>query len=154
MSRVLTRYGSLSKDSLSSIVRGIYVGRKSGVLYLSDEKVSKRLYFNQGSIVFACSDDDEDRLGEVLAREGRIKRSDLEFVWQVMKQTGRSLEETLVEMEFMSLGEIEALAVRRRALVNRCVKKFRQQQPSTTPLPCLHLQIERPGEPLASAPVR
>ncbi len=40
------------------------------------------------------------------------------------------------------------------ALVNRCVKKFRQQQPSTTPLPCLHLQIERPGEPLASAPVR
>ncbi len=41
-----------------------------------------------------------------------------------------------------------------RALVNRCVKKFRQQQPSTTPLPCLHLQIERPGEPLASAPVR
>ncbi len=113
MSRVLTRYGSLSKDSLSSIVRSIYVGRKSGVLYLSDEKVSKRLYFNQGSIVFAGSDDDEDRLGEVLVREGRIKRSDLEFLWQVMKQTGQSLEETIVEMDFMSPGEIEALAVRR-----------------------------------------
>ena len=40
------------------------------------------------------------------------------------------------------------------ALVNRCVKKFRQQQPSTTPLPSLHLRIERPSKPLASAPVR
>ena len=113
MSRVLTRYGSLSKDSLSSIVRAIYVGGKSGVLYLSNKNVSKRLYFNRGSIVFAGSDDEEDRLGEMLAREGRIKRSDLDFAWQVMKQTGRSLEETIVEMELMSPGEIEAQGVRR-----------------------------------------
>ena len=113
MSRVLTRYGSLSKDSLSSIVRAIYVGGKSGVLYLSNKNVSKRLYFNRGSIVFAGSDDEEDRLGEMLAREGRIKRSDLDFAWQVMKQTGRSLQETIVEMELMSPGEIEAQGVRR-----------------------------------------
>jgi serine/threonine-protein kinase len=113
MSRILSRYGSLSEDSLSSIVRGIYVGRKSGVLYLSNKNVSKRLYFNRGSIVFAGSDDDEDGLGELLVREGKIKRSDLEFTWQVMRQTERSLEETIVEMEFMSPGEIEAQGVRR-----------------------------------------
>ena len=39
---------------------------------------------------------------------------------------------------------VKAQALGRRALVNRCVKKFRQQQPSTTPLPCLHLQNRTP----------
>ncbi len=113
MSRILSLYGNLGKDPLSVIVRAIYLGGKSGVLYLSNKNVSKRIYFNKGSIVFAGSDDDEDRLGEVLIREGKIKRSDLEFAWQVMKQTGQSLEETLVEMEFMSPQEIDAQGVRR-----------------------------------------
>ena len=116
MSRILSLQGltgTLGKDPLSVIVRAIYLGGKSGVLYLSNKNVSKRIYFNKGSIVFAGSDDDEDRLGEVLIREGKIKRSDLEFAWQVMKQTGQSLEETLVEMEFMSPQEIDAQGVRR-----------------------------------------
>jgi serine/threonine protein kinase len=87
------------------------------VLYLANENVSKRLYFNRGSIVFAGSDDDEDGLGEVLVREGRIKRSELDFAWRVMQQTGRSLEETLVQMELISPAEIEAQAIRRRKAI-------------------------------------
>ncbi len=113
MSRILSLYGNLGKDPLSVIVRAIYLGGKSGVLYLSSKNVSKRIYFNKGSIVFAGSDDDEDRLGEVLVREGKIKRSDLEFAWQIMKKTGQSLVETIIEMEFMSPQEIEAQSARR-----------------------------------------
>ncbi len=113
MSRIFSLYGNLGEDHLSVIVRAIYLDGKSGVLYLSNKNVSKRIYFNKGSIVFAGSDDDEDRLGELLVREGKIKRSDLELAWQVMKQTGQSLAETIVEMEFMSPQEIEAQGVRR-----------------------------------------
>ena len=101
MSPIHSLYGNLAKDPLSVIVRAIYLGGKSGVLYLSNKNVSKRIYFNKGSIVFAGSDDDEDRLGEVLVREGKLKRGDLELAWQVMKRTGQSLEETIVEMEFI-----------------------------------------------------
>jgi len=113
MSRILSRYGSLSEDRLAELIRGICLDRKSGVLHLFNKEMSKRLYFNRGSIVFAGSDVDEDRLGEVLIREGKVKRSDLDFVWQVMKRTGQGLAETLVEMEFLSPEEIRAQSVRR-----------------------------------------
>ncbi len=76
-----------------------------------------------------------------------------------LDRTGKLYMDSAFCIGHRLFGEIEVIQPDRApeflgALVNRCVKKFRQQQPSTTPLPCLHLQIERPGEPLASAPVR
>ena len=53
MSRILSRYGSLSEDRLAELIRGICLDRKGGVLHLFNKEMSKRLYFNRGSIVFA-----------------------------------------------------------------------------------------------------
>ena len=117
MSQILSRYGSLSQHRLSSIIRSIHLGGKSGVLHLSNKGVSKRLYFNAGSIVFAGSDDEEDQWGEVLVREGKIKRSDLDLAWEVMKRTGQGLTETIVEMGFMTPEEIDTQVARRMTAI-------------------------------------
>ncbi len=46
--------------------------RGTGVLHLSRRGVAKRVFFQNGRIVFAASSDPNDRLGEMLLREGII----------------------------------------------------------------------------------
>jgi len=105
--------GSLSETRLAGILRSLSLGRKSGILHLSKEDLSKRIYFKEGSIVFAGSDDEEERLGEVLIRAGKMKRSDLDLALQVMKETGQNLGQTVIEMGFLSPAELKTMALER-----------------------------------------
>ena len=56
-------HGDLSRDTLGDAIRSLYVNRRSGILHLAQEKVSKRIYFRKGSMIFANSDVETDRLG-------------------------------------------------------------------------------------------
>jgi serine/threonine-protein kinase len=105
--------GSLTPDALARVLRGIALSRKEGILHLSKDGVSKRIYFKGGSIIFAGSDDEQERLGEVLVRAGKLERSDLELALKVMKETGESLGKTVVEMGFTSSADIAAHALER-----------------------------------------
>jgi len=79
--------GSLTPDDLARVLRGLAASRKEGILHLSSDGVSKRIYVSGGSIIFAGSDDEQERLGEVLVRAGRLERTDLELALKVMKET-------------------------------------------------------------------
>lgn len=61
-----------TSEVLSSVLRGLIASKFTGrvsVKYLADEKT---LYFNKGELVFAKSNLIDDRLGEVIYREGKI----------------------------------------------------------------------------------
>ena len=113
--------GSLTPDALARVMRGLALSRKEGVLHLSKDGVSKRIYFKEGRIVFAGTDDDDERLGEVLIRAGKLKRSDLELALQVMKESGESLGKTVVEMGFTSTTDITRHALERTKAIIRSV---------------------------------
>ena len=113
--------GSLTPDALARVMRGLALSRKEGVLHLSKDGVSKRIYFKEGRIVFAGTDDDDERLGEVLIRAGKLKRSDLELALQVMKESGESLGKTVVEMGFTSTPDITRHALERTKAIIRSV---------------------------------
>ena len=113
--------GSLTPDALARVMRGLAFSRKEGVLHLSKDGVSKRIYFKEGRIVFAGTDDDDERLGEVLIRAGKLKRSDLELALQVMKESGESLGKTVVEMGFTSTPDITRHALERTKAIIRSV---------------------------------
>jgi len=106
-------HGSLTPDALARVLRGLAVSRKEGILHLSRDGVSKRIYFKNGSIIFAGSDDDQERLGEVLVRAGKLERADLELALKVTKETGESLGKTITEMGFTSTADIAAHALER-----------------------------------------
>ena len=106
-------HGSLNEDSLPSALRRLYADAKTGILHLSRDGLSKRIYFREGAISFAGSDIEEERLGESLIRIGSIKRSDLEKALQLVKQTGKSLGKILVEMGLTLPEEITAVAMKR-----------------------------------------
>jgi len=50
----------------------------TGVLHLTSRGITKKVYFNDGRIVFALSGDPDDRLGDLLLRDGLITLDQLE----------------------------------------------------------------------------
>ena len=94
--------GSLTERGVADIIRDIQTNGKTGILHLERDEFSKRLYFLDGSIVFANSDVDSDRLGQVLLSTGIIDGPSYERAVRAMKKTRRRLGRTLV-----ALGNIQ-----------------------------------------------
>ncbi len=103
--------GDLTRDALGDVIRKLYVNRRGGILHLTQDKTSKRIYFRKGSMIFANSDVDADRLGEFLIRQQVISREDFERASTVMRETGSRLGRTLVELGFASPEGMEAKVV-------------------------------------------
>jgi curved DNA-binding protein CbpA len=103
--------GDLTRDALGDVIRKLYVDRRSGIVHLTQDKTSKRIYFRKGSMIFANSDVDTDRLGEFLIRQELIGREDFERASKVMKETGNRLGRTLVELGFATPEQMEQKVV-------------------------------------------
>lgn len=103
--------GDLSQNNLAGVIRELYVNRNSGILHLSQEDIDKRIYFKKGSMIFANSDVDEDRLGEFLIRSGKIDRNTFEMTQKATQDTGKRFGKTLVEMGHMNADEMQVLVV-------------------------------------------
>ena len=90
--------GTLNERGVTDIIRDIQTSGKTGILHLQRDELSKRLYFLDGSIVFANSDVDSDRLGQVLISGGIIDAPSYERAARAMKKTRRRLGRTLVAL--------------------------------------------------------
>ncbi|MGH9335499.1 MAG: DUF4388 domain-containing protein, partial [Vicinamibacteria bacterium] len=60
--------GSLAQDDLPEILHSLAWSEDSGILQLTRDLESKHIYLDNGSIVFARSNQHSDRLGELLVR--------------------------------------------------------------------------------------
>lgn len=103
--------GDLSQETLASVIRRLYVGRNSGILHLSRDNVRKRIYFRKGSMIFANSDVETDRLGEFLIRQKKIDRKTLELASEVMKSTRKRFGRTIVELGHVSEDDMQKVVV-------------------------------------------
>jgi curved DNA-binding protein CbpA len=99
--------GSLAQDQFPEILHSLAWSEESGVLQLTQDLTSKHIYFGQGSIVFARSNQHSDRLGELLVRHERITRSQLADASNKVRASGRKLGAVLVQMGLMSDTEIK-----------------------------------------------
>ena len=104
--------GNLSEETLAGVVRNLYLSRYSGILHLSREDIKKRIYFKKGSMIFANSDIDNDRLGEFLIRNKKITRDDFENASKVMKEKGIRFGKAVVELGVMTAEEMEIWVVK------------------------------------------
>ncbi len=99
--------GTLEEKPVPEVLQSFSASGKSGILHLSCGNTTKRIYFKNGAIVFASSDDTEERLGERLVRAGALKRSELELACRVLESSHLRLGATLVEMGYLSTEELE-----------------------------------------------
>ena len=103
--------GDLSRETVADAIRTLYVNRRSGILHLAQGKTSKRIYFRKGSMIFANSDVESDRLGEFLIRQGVIDRDGFEKTAETMKETGHRFGRTVVELGHCTADEMEQKVV-------------------------------------------
>lgn len=103
--------GDLSRETLADVIRSLYVNRRSGILHLARDKTSKRIYFRKGSMIFANSDVESDRLGEFLIRQGVIDRAAFEKATETMKDTGHRFGRTVVELGHCNAEDMEQKVV-------------------------------------------
>ncbi len=104
--RVGNLKGNLKNYKLPDLLIGIQRGTKTGVLEIVSESVVRQVYIRNGDMVFAESSFEDDRLGEMLLREGRITVRQFNEASKRLVETGDKLGRILVEMSCMTPHEL------------------------------------------------
>ncbi len=102
--------GNLKTVAFPDILQLLSSGKKTGILVITKKNIQKEICFKEGNIIFAHSKNaEEDFLGNLLLKQGRISKVDLERALYLHKTTGKKLGMILVDMELFSRNEISTL---------------------------------------------
>jgi curved DNA-binding protein CbpA len=100
--------GSITfNDRAARAMRKAFEEEKKGGLLAESTGVKRLLFFEEGHLVGARSDLACERLGEIMVREGRITRAQLDEATGHIR-SGRKLGRILVELGYLKSGEIES----------------------------------------------
>lgn len=97
----------LSRTLVADEIARVRRERWSGVLALRQGEVSKGLYCLDGEIAFAASTVEEDRIGALLFRAGKISESQFREAMRA-SEGGRPLGQALVDAGILSATDLQA----------------------------------------------
>ena len=80
----------------------ICTGKKTGTAVFELKGAVKKVFFNQGDIIYASSTLDEERLGECLLRDGKITEAQYEKATEALTETGRKFGVILVKLGYIT----------------------------------------------------
>jgi hypothetical protein len=101
----MTFQGNLHTMPLAEILLFLSMSRKTGVLILKRDRVTKKVYFENGEIVFAASSLPEERLGDILLQHGKITEAEYhESAFRI--EPGKRQGRALVELGVLSPEEL------------------------------------------------
>jgi len=102
--------GILNPSSIAFVMREVAATGKEGLLHLVCEDVAKRIYLKDGLVIFAGSDSEDERLGTILVRAGKMSEGELTGSLDRAKRTGDILGKVLVESGVVSPDDVEEMA--------------------------------------------
>ena len=117
--------GTIRDFGLPEIFQLIGLQRKTGVLTLSNDKETVTVTFENGMVVNADSSSRrlEDRLGNVLVKQGKLGRDRLEEALAIQKQTLQRLGHILSSSNYITSKDLkEALQVQVAQIVFKCFR--------------------------------
>jgi tetratricopeptide (TPR) repeat protein len=118
--------GPLQEGVLSTVLRNIYLGRRTGLLHIRNGKERGSVCFVEGHIVYGDTTIEECHMGDTLVRHGMLSPQDLGRSLDMMRSQGRRLGEVLIELKILDRERLqEALALQVRELL-RCVFAWRE----------------------------
>lgn len=97
--------GNLKTVSLPDIFQLIFTSKKTGVLIVGKDKSQRQIYFQNGSLIYASSNDEQDLFGNLLLKKGRISKEELNKVLLGQKG-GKKIGALLVEKKLFTREEI------------------------------------------------
>ncbi len=116
----VTESGEIWEGVVPGILRGLYVGRRTGTLTFERGGEHRGVHFRRGCIVNADTDVRDDRLGPVLQRAGRLSDADRKRAEGFALRDGRRLGSVLVEMGLLDRSGLEeALALHVDAVLSK-----------------------------------
>ena len=116
--------GELAEGVVPGLLRELYVGRRNGTLHFSRGSEEQGIRFHHGHIVNARTNVVEDRLGEILVRNGRLTEEGLARATEVVIRDKRRLGEVLVELGLLDQTGLEdAVALRVRELLAKATPR-------------------------------
>ncbi len=104
--RVSSLKGNLKDYRLADILIGIQRSTRTGVLEIESGSFLKKILIENGDVIFAASNNEDDRLGELLLKEGRITLEEYNQSSRLLQKTGDRLGKVLVELGYLTPKEL------------------------------------------------
>ena len=98
--------GNLSTMSVSDLLQFLAVSRKTGMLRFDRAKIVKQIYFEDGIIVGANSNDPKEYLGQLLIHYAKLDEAQLRTALEVQRKLGGRLGEILVSKGVLPQEEV------------------------------------------------
>jgi tetratricopeptide (TPR) repeat protein len=92
----------LRNYSMPKILISLNRERISGTLSVTAQGMTKKIVFDKGNAIFASSTYEDDRLGEMLLKAGRIEVSQYDEAVREMQRTGKRLGTVLVDLGYLT----------------------------------------------------
>jgi uncharacterized protein DUF4388 len=96
----------LAQTPLPEILVTVHRYKAPGAIDCRRGDETKRIFLDQGKIIFASTNQLTESLGDRLVREGRITQAEYDASLARMKITGKRHGVTLVEMNLLTAGEL------------------------------------------------
>ena len=97
--------GSLGQKPTLDLIVELYQGAVTGSLKLERAPLQKAVYFRDGQILFAASNDPKDQLASILVEEGKLGPDQMQ-VAQARVSSGNPLAKVLTELGYISQREL------------------------------------------------
>jgi len=94
----LTIRGEIENSSVPELLRSLLGSGETGILTLRRGDLTKSIFIQQGRVVYAASNNEDERLGESLVMRGKITARQFLEASKLIRP-GRRLGGILVEME-------------------------------------------------------
>jgi len=98
--------GNLKHLPLSDILLGLQRSEKTGILEIRNGAIYKKIYIKNGDIIFATSNQEDDRLGELLLKSGRITLEQYYHSVDEVKRTGKRQGTIFAELGYLKPREL------------------------------------------------
>jgi len=100
----LSLSGNLVETPFSDVIAVLRQQKATGILTCGTGTEAKSLYVKNGHIIFATSKDERDRLGEIMVKNGKITRSQLDRALKMHKSSAglKKIGAIFVENGFVS----------------------------------------------------
>lgn len=94
--------GNLRDYSLPRILTELNRSRETGTFSITTFHFTKKIYIKEGNVIFASSTFEDDRLGEMLIKAGKITMEQYDKSVALLKSTGKRQGAILVELGYIT----------------------------------------------------
>jgi hypothetical protein len=100
--------GSLSLLSITDLMQWVEMSKKSGALFVSNEKKSKCFCFKEGKLLLASSKEKDGRFGDIVSKECNVSTDVIRKAIHTSRESGISFIGYLIENNIISKDFVSA----------------------------------------------